>query len=319
MHPCKVRRAALDTAPLPMSACCRGATEGSRAHPRRAQDRPRQGRSRPVVHRVRAPYDGVVGNLAVQKGDLVSAGQQLAAVVPTDQLYIDANFKETQLAQLVPGEKVADPRRRHGRAIRSSAPSSRLSPASGSVFSLLPAENATGNFTKVVQRVPVRIALPKDALDRRQGGLRAGLSVVIDRRHADDRSRKLRAPSLLPLEGGAALAAERGGRLVAPPHDDSPDRTANTGAKNGRHGSFRGAGLARRIMWLPRTVFAFVVMVFGMFMAILDIQVVSSSLNQIQAGLSAGSFDEIAWVQTAYLIAEVIMIPLSGTLGRVMS
>jgi len=68
----------------------------------------------------------------------------------------------------------------------------------------------------------------------------------------------------------------------------------------------------------PRTVFAFIVMVFGMFMAILDIQVVSSSLNQIQAGLSAGS-DEISWVQTAYLIAEVIMIPLSGTLGRIMS
>ncbi|HWV02260.1 MAG TPA: DHA2 family efflux MFS transporter permease subunit [Devosia sp.] len=68
----------------------------------------------------------------------------------------------------------------------------------------------------------------------------------------------------------------------------------------------------------PRTVFAFVVMVFGMFMAILDIQVVSSSLNQIQAGLSAGS-DEISWVQTAYLIAEVIMIPLSGTLGRIIS
>jgi len=67
-----------------------------------------------------------------------------------------------------------------------------------------------------------------------------------------------------------------------------------------------------------RTVFAFIVMVFGMFMAILDIQVVSASLNQIQAGLSAGS-DEIAWVQTAYLIAEVIMIPLSGTLGRIMS
>jgi DHA2 family multidrug resistance protein len=67
-----------------------------------------------------------------------------------------------------------------------------------------------------------------------------------------------------------------------------------------------------------RTIFAFVVMVFGMFMAILDIQVVSASLNQIQAGLSAGS-DEIAWVQTAYLIAEVIMIPLSGTLGRIMS
>ena len=67
-----------------------------------------------------------------------------------------------------------------------------------------------------------------------------------------------------------------------------------------------------------RRIFAFVAMVFGMFMAILDIQVVSASLSEIQAGLSAGA-DEIAWVQTAYLIAEVIMIPLSGTLGRIMS
>ena len=67
-----------------------------------------------------------------------------------------------------------------------------------------------------------------------------------------------------------------------------------------------------------RRVVAFFFMVVGMFMAILDIQVVSASLAEIQAGLSAGS-DEIAWVQTAYLIAEVIMIPLSGTLARIMS
>jgi MFS transporter, DHA2 family, multidrug resistance protein len=67
-----------------------------------------------------------------------------------------------------------------------------------------------------------------------------------------------------------------------------------------------------------RRIFAFVAMVFGMFMAILDIQVVSASLAEIQAGLSAGS-DEIGWVQTSYLIAEVIMIPLSGALGRIMS
>src|SRR3954470_25063466 len=67
-----------------------------------------------------------------------------------------------------------------------------------------------------------------------------------------------------------------------------------------------------------RRIVAFFFMVVGMFMAILDIQVVSSSLSDIQAGLSAGS-DEIAWVQTAYLIAEVIMIPLSGTLARIIS
>jgi MFS transporter, DHA2 family, multidrug resistance protein len=68
----------------------------------------------------------------------------------------------------------------------------------------------------------------------------------------------------------------------------------------------------------PRRVFAFLAMVFGMFMAILDIQIVSASLSEIQAGLGA-SLDEVAWVQTAYLIAEVIMIPLSGILGRILS
>src|SRR3954468_8824567 len=67
-----------------------------------------------------------------------------------------------------------------------------------------------------------------------------------------------------------------------------------------------------------RRLFAFICMVFGMFMAILDIQIVSASLAEIQAGVSA-SADEISWVQTAYLIAEVIMIPLSGTLSRVLS
>src|ERR1700729_2921449 len=65
----------------------------------------------------------------------------------------------------------------------------------------------------------------------------------------------------------------------------------------------------------PRRLFAFLAMCFGMFMAFLDIQIVSASLTEIQAGLSASS-DEIAWVQTAYLIAEVVMIPLSGFLSR---
>src|SRR5881409_3771023 len=68
----------------------------------------------------------------------------------------------------------------------------------------------------------------------------------------------------------------------------------------------------------PRRLFAFLIMVFGMFMSILDIQIVSASLSEIQAGLSASS-SEVSWVQTSYLIAEVIMIPLSGMLSRVLS
>jgi membrane fusion protein, multidrug efflux system len=126
---------------------------------------------------LKAPYDGVVGNLAVQVGDLVSAGTRLAALVPTDKLYIDANFKETQLKKLVPGETVKiKVDALEGEAITGVVES--IAPASGSVFSLLPAENATGNFTKVVQRVPVRIAIPAEELAT--GRLRAGLSVVVE-------------------------------------------------------------------------------------------------------------------------------------------
>jgi membrane fusion protein (multidrug efflux system) len=126
---------------------------------------------------LKAPYDGVVGNLAVQDGDLVSAGQRLAALVPVNELYIDANFKETQISGLVPGSKVkVHVDAYDDQPIEGTVQS--IAPASGSVFSLLPPENATGNFTKVIQRVPVRIALPKDVLD--SGRLQAGLSVVVD-------------------------------------------------------------------------------------------------------------------------------------------
>ena len=126
---------------------------------------------------LRAPYDGIVGNRAVERGDLVSPGQKLAAIVPVHSLYVEANLKETQLAKVVPGEKVkVSIDALDGQDVEGTVTS--LSPASGSVFSLLPADNATGNFTKVVQRVPVRISLPDSVLDG--GRLRAGLSVVVD-------------------------------------------------------------------------------------------------------------------------------------------
>lgn len=126
---------------------------------------------------LRAPFDGVVGNVAAHEGDLVSPGQNLAAIVPLRELYVAANFKETQLADIVPGETVhmtidALP----DLAIEGTVTS--LAPASGSVFSLLPPENATGNFTKVVQRIPVRITLPADVLA--DGRIKAGMSVIVD-------------------------------------------------------------------------------------------------------------------------------------------
>lgn len=125
---------------------------------------------------LRAPVDGVVANIAGETGELVSPGTVLAAVVPANALYVEANFKETQLAHVSPGAvatltfDVAPDLALQGRVVS-------LSPATGALFSLLPPENATGNFTKVVQRVPVRIALPEGAAG--DPHLRAGLSTIV--------------------------------------------------------------------------------------------------------------------------------------------
>ncbi len=125
---------------------------------------------------IRAPVDGVIGNRAVQTGDFVQTGQRLASLVPLDDVYVDANFKETQLAQLRPGQKVAiSVDALPDQTIEGTVTS--LAPASGAVFSLLPPDNATGNFTKIVQRLPVRVRVPADVAAR--GLLRPGMSVVV--------------------------------------------------------------------------------------------------------------------------------------------
>ena len=125
---------------------------------------------------IRAPDDGVIGNRALQPGDFVQTGQRVAALVPLSGVYIDANFKETQLERLRPGQPVAVavdalPDEKITGVVAS------VSPASGSVFSLLPPDNATGNFTKIVQRLAVRIHVPASVAER--GELRPGMSVVV--------------------------------------------------------------------------------------------------------------------------------------------
>ncbi len=125
---------------------------------------------------IRAPFDGVVGNRAVQSGDYVQPGQRLASLVPLHDVYIDANFKETQLENLRPGQNVTvsvDALPDHDITGKVAS----VAPASGSVFSLLPPDNATGNFTKVVQRIPVRIEVP--ATLKTKELLRPGMSVVV--------------------------------------------------------------------------------------------------------------------------------------------
>jgi membrane fusion protein, multidrug efflux system len=122
---------------------------------------------------IRSPIDGYVGNRAAQVGSYVAQGAYLLTVVPAHGLWVDANFKEDQLARMQEGQSatiVADTLPDHvfhGHVLS-------LAPATGAVFSVIPPENATGNFTKIVQRVPVRIAL--DDEDASFGGIRPGLS-----------------------------------------------------------------------------------------------------------------------------------------------
>jgi membrane fusion protein (multidrug efflux system) len=137
---------------------------------------------------VRSPIDGYVGNRAAQVGAYVAAGAYLISIIPSDGLWVDANFKEDQLTHMVDGDAAtvaADVL--PGHAFHGHVAS--LAPGTGAVFSVIPAENATGNFTKIVQRVPVRVMLdPGDAALRM---LRPGLSTVAS---VDTRAERRQAP-----------------------------------------------------------------------------------------------------------------------------
>jgi membrane fusion protein (multidrug efflux system) len=124
---------------------------------------------------ITAPIDGVVGNRTLRVGQFVQAGTQLMSVVPVEGAYVVANYKETQLTDVHEGQAVdiaidMFP----GKVVHGHVDS--IAPASGQEFALLPPDNATGNFTKVVQRIPVRIAL--DAADSPRIELRPGMSVI---------------------------------------------------------------------------------------------------------------------------------------------
>ena len=125
---------------------------------------------------IRSPMDGYVGNRAAHVGAFVAEGTYLLSIIPARGLWVDANFKEDQLAAMSPGQAAtltadaAPGRVFHGRVLS-------MAPGTGAVFSVIPPENATGNFTKIVQRVPVRIALDDAAATLSR--LRPGISTVV--------------------------------------------------------------------------------------------------------------------------------------------
>ena len=137
---------------------------------------------------VRSPVTGIIGKKTVEVGQNVSIGQELVEVVPLDDVWVTANFKETQLAHMRPGQAVEIKVDAYGRSWKAHV--TNMGAGAGSVFSLLPPENATGNYVKVVQRVPVRIDFDRSSdrtLDRNpgpdfnaEGLLKPGLSVEPD-------------------------------------------------------------------------------------------------------------------------------------------
>jgi len=155
--------------------------------------------------RVIAPFDGTVGNKAAQVGNFVQVGTRLMALVPLNTSYVDANFKETQLANVKPGQKVdVSIDALNGKTVEGLVSS--ISPASGAQFSLLPPDNATGNFTKVVQRVAVRVTFPEEVL--KDVALRPGLSVVATVHTRDPALPKPTLLSALGLEAFATRSAK---------------------------------------------------------------------------------------------------------------
>jgi membrane fusion protein, multidrug efflux system len=129
---------------------------------------------------IRSPVTGIVGKKSVEVGQNVSIGQELVEVVPLDDVWVTANFKETQLAHMRPGQAVEIKLDAYGRTWKAHV--TNIGGGTGSVFSLLPPENATGNYVKVVQRVPVRVDFDRVAGQEfnADGLLKPGLSVEPD-------------------------------------------------------------------------------------------------------------------------------------------
>ncbi|WP_294197843.1 efflux RND transporter periplasmic adaptor subunit [uncultured Sphingomonas sp.] len=155
---------------------------------------------------VTAPIAGVVAQRTVQIGQQVSAGTPLMAIVPLDRVWVDANFRETQLKDVRLGQPVVltsdmygDDVQYHGRVVG-------LSAGSGNAFALLPPQNASGNWIKIVQRLPVRISL--DPRELRQHPLRVGLSMKTTIDTADTRGAMLARAAAVPYQGDTTTGTD---------------------------------------------------------------------------------------------------------------
>ena len=253
---------------------------------------------------ITAPIDGVVGNRTLRVGQYVQAGTQLMAVVPADGAYVVANYKETQLTDVQRGQAVdIEVDMFPGQVVHGHVDS--IAPASGQEFALLPPDNATGNFTKVVQRIPVQIVLDTGKNPRVE--LRPGMSVD---------SRPSRRSSSNTNRAAAARRQHRTRRFPERRAMSNQSPSASISALPiSRAASSPAADPNRASL---TTWIAVLAAMIGAFMAILNIQITNASLLNIEGGIGTG-VDNGAWISTSYLIGEIVVIPLTDYLSRVFS
>jgi len=145
-----------------------------------AKDRVRQAWVDLKRTKIVAPTDGYVGMRKVQLGESVSQQTPLLAVVPLNEIWINANFKETQLSKMRIGQRAKMHADIYGRSVTFTGSIVGLNPGTGNVFSILPPQNATGNWIKIIQRLPVRVSIDSDTLDQHPLMLGMSMDVTID-------------------------------------------------------------------------------------------------------------------------------------------
>ncbi len=180
---------------------------------------------------VRAPVSGYVAKRGVQLGDHIAAGTVLMAIVPLERLRVEANFKEVQLKRMRIGQPVSVVADLYGGKVEYHGTVQGIGLGTGAAFALLPAQNATGNWIKVVQRVPVRIALKPEEL--REHPLRIGLSTRVSVKVADDGGQALaqavREEPVLTTDAYTIDKSAIRARIDQIVRDNSPEGAAPTG------------------------------------------------------------------------------------------
>ena len=252
---------------------------------------------------ITAPIDGVVGNRTLRVGQYVQAGTQLMSVVPVQGAYVVANYKETQLTNVREGQAVdIEVDMFPGQIVHGHVDS--IAPASGQEFALLPPDNATGNFTKVVQRIPVRIALDSNAQYPASNCGRACLSSRPLRRARRSAARRRPHPPAFtrPIPEHRAMSNQSPSASISA-LPTSPAASSSSTDPN----------RASVTTWIAVSA-----AMIGSFMAILNIQITNASLLNIEGGIGTG-VDNGSWISTSYLIGEIVVIPLTDFLSRVFS